>query len=291
MPTTTRPSFGIATAPQQVSYDDILRVWREADTIPQIGHAWAFDHLLPIGGDKDGPIFEGWTLLAALAASTSRLRLGLLVTSNRIRPPALLAKIAATVDVVSGGRLDFGIGAGSRTDIPWARREYDAYGLPYAIARDAVGSLAEACTVIKRLWDETQPFDFDGHYVKLTGAFCNPKPVQRPHPPITIGGTGRQRTLRTTARWAQQWNSLGRGGVSEWLELKGVLAAHCADIGRDVSEITCSVNVRYEDDIDEVVADATTWRDAGVDLCIVGLPLHVKPEQLGPLAEALAPLA
>jgi alkanesulfonate monooxygenase SsuD/methylene tetrahydromethanopterin reductase-like flavin-dependent oxidoreductase (luciferase family) len=133
--------------------------------------------------------------------------------------------------------------------------------------------------------------NFPGQYVRLTDARCEPKPVQHPHPPITIGGTGRRRTLRTTARWAQQWNSLARGGVDEWLELKGVLAGHCAAIGRDVSEITCSVNVRYEDDIDEVVADATTWRDAGVDLCIVGLPLHVKPEQLAPLAEALAPLA
>jgi hypothetical protein len=103
MTRTTSPSFGIATAPQQVSYHDLLGVWREADAIPQIEHAWAFDHLLPIGGDKDGPIFEGWTLLPALAAQTTRLRVGLLVTSNRIRPPALLAKIAATTDIVSGG--------------------------------------------------------------------------------------------------------------------------------------------------------------------------------------------
>ena len=110
------------------------------------------------------------------------------MTSNRIRPPALLAKIAATVDVVSRGRLEFGIGVGSRTDIPWARREYDAYGLPYHDAADAVGSLAEACTVIRRLWTEDKPFDFHGELLDLTGAFCNPKPVQRPGPPIVIGG-------------------------------------------------------------------------------------------------------
>ena len=247
MPTTTRPSFGIATPPQQVSYDDILRVWQEADTLPQIGHAWAFDHLLPIRGDKDGPIFEGWTLLSALAASTSRLRLGLLVTSNRIRPPALLAKIAATVDVVSGGRLDFGIGAGSRTDIPEARREYDAYGLPYASARDAVGSLAEAGTVIKRLWDEDQPFDFDGQYVKLTGAFCNPKPVQRPHPPIVMGGqaTG---TLRVIAEHADVWNFPG-GDVEAALAKGAVLDRLCGEIGRDPASITRSLvlPVSYDD--------------------------------------------
>src|ERR1700746_2286963 len=118
--------FGIATAPQQVSYDDVLRVWREADTIPQIEHAWLFDHLMPIAGAPNGPVFEGWTLLSALAAQTGRLRLGLLVTSNRFRPPAMLAKIAATVDVVSGGRLEFGIGAGSPPGHPGAPRAHEA---------------------------------------------------------------------------------------------------------------------------------------------------------------------
>src|SRR3954465_10949105 len=110
MPQTPRPRFGIMTAPSQVDYHDVLRVWREADATPEIEHAWLFDHLMPIGGSPNGPAYEGGTLLAALAAQTERLRLGLLVTSNRFRPPAVLAKIAATVDVVSGGRLDFGIG-------------------------------------------------------------------------------------------------------------------------------------------------------------------------------------
>ncbi|MBJ7609383.1 MAG: LLM class flavin-dependent oxidoreductase, partial [Candidatus Dormibacteraeota bacterium] len=198
-------TFGIATAPQQVSYDDILLVWREADTIPQIEHAWLFDHLLPIGGDPNGPIFEGWTLLSALAAQTERVRLGLLVTSNRFRPPAMLAKIAATVDIVSDGRLDFGIGVGSRPNPPAARREYPAHGLPYLDFADAVRSLAEACTVIRRLWTETEPFDFDGTYIHLAGAFCNPKPVQRPHPPFMIGGRA-SATLRVVAEHAELWN-------------------------------------------------------------------------------------
>src|SRR5205085_738000 len=102
-------------------------VWREADTVPEIEHAWLFDHLMPIGGDPDGPIFEGWTLLSALAAQTERLRLGLLVTSNRFRPPAVLAKIATTVDIVSGGRLDFGIGAGDIEDLAGRSRLLDRY--------------------------------------------------------------------------------------------------------------------------------------------------------------------
>ena len=187
MPQTPGPVSG-SRPPRTGHYHDVLRVWREANTIPEIEHAWLFDHLMPIGGDPNGPIFEGWTLLSALAAQTQRLRLGLLVTSNRFRPPAMLAKIAATVDIVSGGRLDFGIGAGSRPGLPLARREYEAHGLPYHDFAHSVGSLAEACTVIRRLWTETEPFDFDGTYIQLTGAFCNPKPVQRPHPPIIIGG-------------------------------------------------------------------------------------------------------
>jgi alkanesulfonate monooxygenase SsuD/methylene tetrahydromethanopterin reductase-like flavin-dependent oxidoreductase (luciferase family) len=188
MTTVTAVRFGIKTTPMHVPYDDIRRVWQEADEIPAIADAWLWDHLLPVAGPKDGAVHEGWTLLAALAAQTERLRLGLLVTSNRFRPPAVLAKIAATVDVVSGGRLDFGIGAGSRPDHPPARREYDAHGLPFHDFAHSVGSLAEACTVIQRLWTETEPFDFDGTYVQLTGAFCNPKPAQRPYPPILIGG-------------------------------------------------------------------------------------------------------
>ncbi len=205
---TTGPRFGISTSQQQVSYRDILRVWREADTIPEIEHAWLFDHLMPIRGDRNGSIFEGWTLLSALAAQTERLRLGLLVTSNRFRPPAMLAKIAATVDVVSDGRLDFGIGAGSRPNLPIARREYEANGLPYHDFTHSVGDLAEACTVIRRLWTEAEPFDFDGTYLHLTGAICNPKPVQQPHPPILIGGRSTA-TLRVVAEHADLWNIPG----------------------------------------------------------------------------------
>ncbi len=233
------PSFGIMTAPSQVSYHDVLRVWREADTIPQIEHAWLFDHLMPIGGDPNGPAFEGWTLLSALAAQTERLRLGLLVTSNRIRPPAMLAKIAATVDVVSGGRLDFGIGAGSRPGHPVARREYEAHGLPFHDSAHAVGSLAEACTVIRRLWTEAEPFDFDGAYIRLTGAFCNPKPVQRPRPPILIGGRSAP-VLRVAAEHADLWNIPG-GDIGDAVRRSALLDRYCAEIGRDPASITRSI--------------------------------------------------
>lgn len=233
-------SFGILTAPMNVGYDEIQRVWREADEIPEIEHAWLFDHLMPIGGDPDGPIFEGWTLLSAMAAQTERIRLGLMVTSNRFRPPAVLAKIATTVDIVSGGRLDFGIGAGSRPSHPLARREYDGHGLPYHTQDDAVAALAEACTVIRRLWTEDAPFDFDGEYVKLKGAFGNPKPVQRPHPPIMIGGRA-SATLRVVAEHADQWNIPGGGDIDDLVGRSRLLDRYCTEIGRDPAEITRSI--------------------------------------------------
>jgi len=267
----TTTSFGIATAPQQVGYGDILRVWREADAIAQIEHAWLFDHLMPIGGDPDGPIFEGWTLLAALAGQTERLRLGLLVTSNRFRPPAMLAKIAATVDIVSNGRLDFGIGAGSRTDISWARREYDAYGLPYHDAAYAVGSLAEACTVIRRLWTEDEPFDFHGSYLDLTGAYGNPKPVQRPHPPFVIGGRS-ARTLRVVAEHADVWNMPG-GDIDEAVQRGALLDRYCAEIGRDPASITRSMVVYVSYDKPGTTRDAIDRATAaGFGHIVLSLP-------------------
>jgi alkanesulfonate monooxygenase SsuD/methylene tetrahydromethanopterin reductase-like flavin-dependent oxidoreductase (luciferase family) len=272
MPHTPPPSFGIMTAPMQVDYDDILRVWREADTVPEIEHAWLFDHLMPIGGDLDGPILEGWTLLSALAAQTERLRLGLLVTSNRFRPPAMLAKIATTVDIVSRGRLDFGIGSGSRPSHPLAKREYDAHGLPFHDAAHAVASLAEACTVIRRLWTETKPFDFDGEYVQLTGAFGNPKPVQRPHPPIMIGGRA-SATLRVVAEHADLWNIPGGGDIEDLAGRSKLLDRYCAEIGRDPASITRSIHLNISYDQPKITRDQINEAlDAGFRHFVLGLP-------------------
>jgi alkanesulfonate monooxygenase SsuD/methylene tetrahydromethanopterin reductase-like flavin-dependent oxidoreductase (luciferase family) len=262
----------------QVEYQDVLRVWREADTIAEIEHAWLFDHLMPIGGDPNGPIFEGWTLLAALAAQTERLRLGLLVTSNRFRPPAMLAKIATTVDVVSGGRLDFGIGVGSRPNPPQARREYPAYGLPFLDVPDAVGSLAESLTVIRRLWTETEPFDVDGKYHQLTGAFANPKPVQRPHPPIMIGGRSAA-ILRIVAEHADLWNFPG-GDLDDLKARSALLDRYCAEIGRDPGEITRSIHLAVSYDQPEQTREAIRQAiGAGIGHIILGLGAPY-PEQV-----------
>ena len=271
MPRTPRTSFGIMTAPMQVEYPNLLRVWQEADTVPEIEHAWLFDHLMPIGGDPDGPAFEGWTLLSALAARTRRLRLGVMVTSNRLRPPAMLAKIATTVDVVSGGRLDFGIGVGSRPDHPLARREYEAHGLPFHDSAHAVASLAEACTVIRRLWTEEKPFDFHGTHHHLTGAFGSPKPVQRPHPPILIGGHSAA-TLRVVAEHADLWNIPG-GDIEDAIDRSALLDRHCAEIGRAPATITRSIHLSASYDRPETTRAAIREAiDAGFHHIVLGLP-------------------
>jgi len=200
-------------------------------------------------GDVTGAALEAWTLLAALAAQTSRLRLGVIVTSNRIRPPAVLAKMAATVDVIAAGRLVFGIGAGgSATSDPGhaqlVHREYDAYGIDVVPAGEALAALAETCTLVKRLWTEEKPFDFDGRCYRLSGAVCEPKPVQRPHPPIMIGSGGERHGLRIVAEHADIWSS-PTFTAADFRRKSAVLDDHCAAIGRDPAEITRSVQVFF----------------------------------------------
>jgi alkanesulfonate monooxygenase SsuD/methylene tetrahydromethanopterin reductase-like flavin-dependent oxidoreductase (luciferase family) len=272
----TTISFGVATAQQQVGYQDIQRVWREADAIPSIEHAWLFDHLMPIGGDPDGPILEGWTLLSALAAQTSRLRMGLLVTSNRFRPPAMLAKIATTVDIVSGGRLAFGIGVGSRPGHPLALREYLAHGIPFQETAYAVGSLAEACTVIRRLWTESEPFDFAGTYVRLTGAYGNPKPLQRPHPPILIAGRS-SAVLRIAAEHADIWNIPG-GDLDGCKARSSLLDRYCTEFGRDPATLVRSIHLAadydHPDRTRQAIGEAV---EAGFGHVVLGLRAPYAP--------------
>jgi F420-dependent oxidoreductase-like protein len=227
--------FGIKTAQQFTSYDDILRVWLEADSIPIIEHAWVFDHFIPLGPDPTGSQLEGWTLLGALAARTERLRVGLMVTGNIYRHPALLANIGATVDHISHGRLDFGIGAG------WNELESSMYGIPLYTPGERIRRLGEACEVIKRLWTETIA-NFDGKYYQLKDARCEPKPVQKPYPPFVIGGSGEQLTLRVVARYANIWNFVG-GSVETFRHKNEVLKGHCSAIGRDPSGIERSIQM------------------------------------------------
>ena len=277
--------FAIKTRPEHQRWEEIRDIWIAADEIPLFESAWNWDHFYPLTGDTTGPNFEAWTMLAAMAAATRRIRLGCQVTGMIYRHPAVLANMAATVDVISGGRLEIGLGAG------WNQQECDAYGIALPPLRERFDRFDEGVETIVGLLSQ-RVTTFSGKYVQLTSAYCEPKPVQQPHPPITIGGRGKTRTLRTVARWAQQWNAITQA-PADWLELREVLAGHCAAIGRDLAEITCSVNVRLEpdSDLDAVLASITEFRDAGVDLVIVNVPLHASPESLGPLAKALASVA
>jgi alkanesulfonate monooxygenase SsuD/methylene tetrahydromethanopterin reductase-like flavin-dependent oxidoreductase (luciferase family) len=204
-----RVTFGIKTTPMRVPYEEILRVWEEADELPEIRDAWLWDHMMPVAGPPDGDILEGWTLLGALAARTRRLRLGLLVTSNRIRPPAVLGKMATTVDVVSGGRLVMGLGVGGTVqprdtggisgENP-AVAEYAAYGLTLVPPAEGIARLRETIAILKNMWTR-DVFDFDGEYYTLTGTRNRPKPVQPGGPPLLIGAWG-SRALRVVAEQA-----------------------------------------------------------------------------------------
>ena len=276
--------FAIKTRPEHQTWEEMRDVWVAADEIELFESAWNWDHFYPLSGDMAGPNYEAWTMLAAMAQATSRIRLGCQVTGMIYRHPAVLANMAATVDVISGGRLELGVGAG------WNQMECDAYGIELPPLKERFDRFDEGVEAMLALLTEKEA-NFSGTYVTLTNARCEPKPVQRPHPPVTIGGSGPKRTLRAAARWAQQWNMIVRGDISEWTRARQVLAGHCAEIGRDIGEITCSVNVRLDDGVDAAVEQAKAFRDAGVDLAVLNLPHHAKPESLAPLAEAFAPLA
>ena len=276
--------FGIKTSPQETTWEDMLAVWQAADDIEVFESAWNFDHFYPIFSDPTGPCLEGWTMLAAMAHATKRLRLGVQVGAMPYRHPAVLANMCATIDIISGGRLEIGLGAG------WNDEEADAYGIELPPLKERFDRFDEGVeTIVRLLSDETTTFD--GSWVRLTDARCEPKPIQRPHPPIAIGGTGRRRTLRTTARWAQHWNALV-GDPSQWRELRDVLDAHCADVGRDPAEIEASVTLWYDPEAGPgpLAEQSARYAEAGVDIVVVYLPIPHSPDVLAPIADALAPL-
>ncbi len=234
-------SFGVKTAPQNTTYEAMQAVWHAADATPDFDHAWLFDHFIPLGPDPTGPQLEGWTLLGAFAAQTERIRLGLMVTGNTYRHPAVLANIGATVDVISHGRLEMGMGAG------WNELEHQLYGMTLPSPGERIRRLGEACEVIRLLWTEPVA-NFEGRYYQLHDARCEPKPVQKPYPPFVIGGSGEQLTLRVVARYAQVWNFAG-GTVETFTHKSEVLDRYCAEIGRDPGSIARSIQQRviYDD--------------------------------------------
>jgi F420-dependent oxidoreductase-like protein len=209
--------FAIKTRPEHTTWERMRDVWVAADEFDVFESAWNWDHFYPLSGDLAGPNLEGWTTLAALAQATHRIRVGCQVTGMIYRHPAVLANMAATVDIISNGRLELGVGAG------WNQQECDAYGIELPPLRERFDRFDEGVEAIIGLLRDPVTTT-KGSFVTLTEARCEPKPVQQPHPPITIGGRGPRRTLGAVARWAQAWNVIV-ADAAEWRPLKDTLVA------------------------------------------------------------------
>ncbi len=226
--------FGIHSGQQHTDFPGYLELWRSAE---ELGFDWAsvFDHFLPIQSDPTGPCFEGMTLLAAMAAHTTRLRCGMIVSGVTYRHPAVLAKQAATIDHVSGGRLEFGLGAA------WYELEHEQYGIPFPRIGVRMDMLDEACRMCRGLWTQ-ETTTFEGEHWQLQDAHAEPKPLQSPLP-LWIGGSGERRTLRIVAEHANGWNTFLME-PEDYRHKLDVLERHCADVGRDPAEIRKQVVFR-----------------------------------------------
>ncbi|HMA34207.1 MAG TPA: TIGR03560 family F420-dependent LLM class oxidoreductase [Chloroflexia bacterium] len=274
----------LKTAPHNTTYADMQRYWADADAHPAITGLWLFDHFLPLTEDYSGPCLEGWTLLAALATQTHRLRVGQMVTCNTYRYPAVLANMGATVDILAGGRLDFGIGAG------WYEREHRMYNIPFPSAADRIRALGEACALIKLLWTQ-EVSDYAGRYYRLEGARSEPKPVQQPHPPFMIGGGGEQLTLRVVAEHAAMWNLAG-ASPDEARHKLAVLDRHCQAIGRDPATIGKSFQVylRAATEVPGLAGRLREYVGLGFDHFVIGVPGTYIPGLVEQIVEELRPL-
>ena len=271
--------FAFSTSPQRTTWDWILEVWRRADELPVFESGWTFDHLYPLMGDSTEDCLEGWITLTALLQETKRLRGGVLVTGMVYRHPGVLANMASTLDITSGGRLELGIGAG------WNDEECDAFGIELGTMRERFDRFEEGLTVLESLLTNDRT-TFSGEYYTLTEAMNTPKPMQRPLP-ICIGGKGHMRTLPLTARFAHHWN-YPDGDPAGFAECRDILHTACAEIGRNPSEITHSTVLRYTGSADRLRSDAEALAAAGVQLAIISVPKNQPPSVIETIAEAIA---
>lgn len=270
---------------QVFEYPVLERFWQDAD---ELGfHAvWDYDHFYGMR-DPTTPTFDGWSMLAAMAAVTNRIRIGCMVTGVMYRHPAILAKMAVSVDHISSGRLEFGIGAGSHEG------EHRGYGIPFPAAGIRIAMLDEACEIIRRLWNEDS-VTHQGRFWTLTEALANPKPVHE-RIPIVIGGTGERKTLRVVARHADEWNfsplqDLGPEGPKEFARLSGVLDEHCGVVGRDPKKIRRSIQMLLRpDDRQEFESSLQLLNDfegAGAEHAVLGFVAPPSRELLESLVPA-----
>jgi F420-dependent oxidoreductase-like protein len=236
--------FGVHSGPQNTTYEDYRDLWLRAE---ELGYDWVsdFDHFYPINADPRGPQFEGLSLLSAMAAQTSRVRCAVLVLGVTYRHPAVVAKMAATIDHVSSGRLELGMGAA------WFELEHQQYGIPFPRIGARMDMLDEACRIMRSLWTQ-ETTTFEGRHFQLKDARLEPKPVQE-HLPLVIGGSGERRTLRIVAEHGDIWNMF-YGDVDEYRHKLDVLAGHCSEVGRDPADVRKSLTFRAVLDEDERAA-------------------------------------
>ena len=226
--------FGVHTGPENAEFGEYRDAWVRCE---ELGFDWVsdFDHFLPIMHDPAGRQFEGLTMLSAMAAHTERVRCGMLVLGVTYRHPAVVANMAATIDHVSGGRLELGMGAA------WYELEHDQYGIPFPRIGVRMDMLDEACHILRSLWTQ-ESTTFEGKHYQLKDAHMEPKPVQE-HLPLVIGGSGERRTLRIVAEHADIWNTFF-GDVDHYKHLLDVLRGHCGDVGRDPADVRRSLTFR-----------------------------------------------
>jgi F420-dependent oxidoreductase-like protein len=271
--------YGICTD-QNMTWEKTLERWRLFERLG-FESAWDCDHYVQ-PSRPDGPYLEGWTLLAALAARTERIRVGVLVSCNTFRHPTLLAKEAVTVDHVSGGRLELGLGAG------WYRPEHAMYGIDFPEPRELVDRFEEAVQIVDLLL-RNERVTYEGRHYQLRDADFRPAPVQRPRPPLTIGAHG-PRMLRIVARHADAWNSFGT--TDQIRSRNAILDEACHEIGRDPSEIVRSLYywvARADADcwssIDAFHDVVGRYREAGINEFILD---HPRDDQLDLLERVAA---
>ncbi len=276
--------FGLFTSLTNTEWPQVLGLVRHIEATGWDA-ACVTDHFMPNTKERVGDVLECWSTLSTLAALVPRLRVGTIVVGNTYRHPAIVAKMAANVDIVSGGRLLFGLGAA------WQENEHAAYGLPFGTVGERLARLDEACQVIKLLWTQDKA-TFAGRFYRLHDAPCSPKPVQRPHPEFMIGGGGERVTLRLVARHADHWNVWG--GPATLAHKGKILDEHCAALGRDAKALRRSANMPLliSDDRDEVarLAAAVTRRmgfpDALTEDLVLAGPVAAVRDKLARLREA-----
>lgn len=262
-------------------YDVLERFWADADELGYHG-VWNYDHFYGLylaGQPLELPTLEGWTTLAAMGKITSRARIGCMVAGVTYRHPALLANMAVSVDHISRGRLEFGIGAA------WHEPEHLTYGMDFPSAGTRIAMLDEACEIIRRLWTEDK-VDHDGRFWTLKDALCFPKPVQD-RVPIVIGGSGPRKTLRVVAKHADEWNAPA-ASPEEYRRLSDILDDHCVDVGRDPSEIRRSVQMFLFSNDDASIAavpgQIDALEEAGVQHVVLSFYTPPTRDQLKALA-------